>query len=365
MMPSSGSIPICDLHCDTATNLLLGSPLTDRGMQVNLPGMIEGGIGLQVFACYIPPAIPRGQAFPMVEKMIVNLKAELARHPEIALCTNLAEIGSARASNRIAAFIGVENGNAIDGDLANLEKLRDLGVRLMTIIHAESNEWAISSNDPAPRFDGLTDLGRDVIQAMDDLGIIIDVSHSHDRTVEEVLRHSRKPVIASHSCAKTLCPNARNLSDELIAGLAYSGGVVGLNLYPGFLDAAYSRRITERAGDLFSELGKMERAAGMDIVKIGELYPGFVARFTEAMGDDLLPLERYYDHILYITELIGAEYVAFGSDFDGVPILPEGVAGCTSMRRIQEGLFERDYSLDEIQAISWDNFMRVIGAVCG
>lgn len=96
-----------------------------------------------------------------------------------------------------------------------------------------------------------------------------------------------------------------------------------------------------------------------------ELYPGFVARFTEAMGDDLLPLERYYDHILYITELIGAEYVAFGSDFDGVPILPEGVAGCTSMRRIQEGLFERDYSLDEIQAISWDNFMRVIGAVCG
>jgi membrane dipeptidase len=365
MKQSNSSIPICDLHCDTATNLLLGSSLLDTGMHVNLPALRKGGIGLQVFACYIPPAIPKGSAFAMVEKMILHLKEELARHDAMTLCLNLADVQAAQDNGKIAAMIGVENGNAIDGELANLEKLHRLGVRLMTLIHAESNEWAISSNDPSPAFTGLTDLGHEVVQAMDDLGIIIDVSHSHDKTVEEVLKYSRKPVIASHSCAKTLCPTPRNLSDELIAGLAYSGGLVGLNLYPGFLDAAYSQLITEQAGDLFTELGKMERAAGMDLFKIGQLFPEFSRKFTAAMGERLLPLERYYDHILYITELIGAEYVAFGSDFDGVPILPAGVSDCSSLRTIQEGLFQRDYSLDEVQAISWDNFMRVVGAVCG
>ncbi len=365
MMKQNGSIPICDLHCDTATNFLLGSTLDDTLLQVNLPAMLKGEIGLQVFACYIPPAIPKGHAFAVVEKMILRLQEELGRHKEIALCRSRAEVQAAAAAGKIAALIAVENGNAIDGDPANLKKLHDLGVRLMTIIHAESNEWAISSNDPAPAFAGLTNLGRDVIQAMDDLGMIIDVSHSHDKTVEKVLKYSRNPVIASHSCARTLCPTARNLSDELIAGLADSGGLIGLNLYPGFLDAAYNRTITERAGDLFSELGKMERAAGVDFFKIGELFPEFSKKFASAMGSDLLPLERYHDHILYISEMIGAEFVAFGSDFDGVPILPEGVEDCSSLKLIRDGLFERDFSHDEVQAICWDNFLRVLGAVCG
>ncbi|HOT96463.1 MAG TPA: dipeptidase [bacterium] len=364
-MESGLSIPICDLHCDTATNLLLGSSLTDTSMQVNLPAMRRGGIGLQVFACYIPPAIPKGSAFAMAEKMILHLKTELGRHPEMALALSLAEVRAAREQGKIAAMIAVENGNAIDADLGNLEKLHHLGVRLMTIIHAESNEWAISSNDPSPAFAGLSDFGRDVIQAMDDLGMIIDVSHSHDRTVEEVLKSSRKPVIASHSCAKTLCPAARNLPDELIAGLAYSGGLIGVNLYPGFLDGTYSEQITATAGDLFTELGKMEREAGSDLVKIGRLFPEFSRNFAAAMGENLLPLERYYDHLLYITEMIGAEYLAFGSDFDGVPILPAGVTDCSSLRTIQQGLLERDYSVDEVEAISWENFLRIVGAVCG
>ena len=365
MSTPGGPIPICDLHCDTATNLLLGSALDDRRMQVNLPAMLEGGIGLQVFACYIPPAIEKGMAFPMVERMILHLKEELARHDKIALCLCRADIERAQQEGKIAAMIGVENGNAIDAEIANLEKLHRLGVRLLTIIHAESNEWAISSNDPSPAFAGLSGLGRDVIRAMDDLGLIIDVSHSHDKTVEAVLKYSRKPVIASHSCAKTLCATPRNLTDDLIAGLASSNGLIGLNLYPGFLDAAYNQLITERAGDLFTELGKMERAAGMDLFRIGELFPEFNRKFAAAMKDQLLPLERYYDHILYITDLIGAEFVAFGSDFDGVPILPAGVHDCSSMRTIQAGLLERDFSHDEVRAICWDNFLRVVGAVCG
>lgn len=362
MAPSEGMIPICDLHCDTAYNLLLGTTLEEPRNQVNLPAMREGGVGLQVFACYLPPAIPKGQGFAIIERMILHLRRELEQHEEMALCTSARAVEAARRAGKIAALIAVENGNAIDGEIANLEKLHRLGVRMLTLIHAESNEWVISSNDPSPAFAGLTALGRDVIQAMDDLGIIIDVSHSHDRTVEKVLKYSRKPVIASHSCARTLCPSPRNLTDELIAGLADSGGLVGLNLYPGFLDAGYNRLIMERAGDLFTELGKMERAAGVKLFEGGGLYPDFNEKFGAAMAGATLPLERYFDHILYITEMIGAEYVAFGSDFDGVPVLPEGVSDCRAMRTIQQGLFERDYSRDEVEAISWSNFMRVLAA---
>lgn len=364
-MTQDSIIPICDLHCDTATNLLMGDSLEDVHLQVNLAAMKKAGIGLQVFACYLPPAIPKGKAFPMISDFIARLKEELARHEQdIRLCLNHQEVQTCRAQGKIAAILAVENGNAIEADLTKLEALYKMGVRLMTIVHAESNEWVISSNDSAPAFAGLTAFGGDVIRAMNDLGMIIDLSHSHDRTVEAVLRISKKPVIASHSCARALCHTSRNLPDELIAGIAQSDGLIGLNMYPAFLDAAFNRLVFEKAGDLFTELGKLERSAGMDLAKIGRLFPDFSAKFQAALQGRSIPLERYYDHILYLSELIGAECIAFGSDFDGIPILPEGVRDCSVFGEIREGLFERDYSRDEVEAICWGNFMRVLGAAC-
>jgi len=359
-------IPICDLHCDTASLLLGGADLNDPSMQVNLPAMRAGGIGLQVFACYLPPSIPKGQRFGLTCSLIDRLTEEIGRHAEeIAICCNAREVAAAQTGGKIAALIAVENGNAIDGDLQNLQRFYDRGVRLMTIIHAQSNEWAISSNDNNPAFAGLSDFGREVITTMNELGMIIDLSHSHDVTAGRVLELSRHPVVASHSCAKALCPADRNLNDELLAGLAENGGLVGLNLYPGFLDGNYYRLSSERAGDLFSELNRMEKEAGVDLARIAQMYLPFCDRYASAMADSPLPLERYFDHILYISELIGSEHIAFGSDFDGIPVLPENVRDCSVFATIRDQLLQRDYSAEEVRAICWENFMRILSGVCG
>ena len=358
-------IPICDLHCDTATYFLNRISLNDPVLQVNLPAMHEAGIGLQVFACYLPPSIPKGQGFPLVNTLIDSLEDEIGRHAqEMAICRSAAEIATAQNENKIAVVISVENGNAIDADLENLQRLYDRGVRLMTIIHARSNEWVISSNDKNPAFAGLSEFGRDVIAAMNDLGMIIDVSHAHDIAVEKILQWSRQPIIASHSCAYALCPADRNLKDDLLAGIAEKNGLIGLNLFPYFLDATYYRLSLERAGDLFTELSKFEKAAGQDLAKIGQLFTQFSDRFASAMAGHTVKLERYFDHILYLSELIGSEYLAFGSDFDGTAALPEGIKDCRALAAVRDGLYERDYSEEEITAICWGNFIRVFSSVC-
>lgn len=361
----NSKIPICDLHCDTATYFLSGTSLADPSLQVNLPAMREAGIGLEVFACYIPPSIPKGQCFPLVTQIIDSLREELKRHSQdIIICLTSEDVKKAREENKIAALIAVENGNAIDGDLENIRRLYDRGVRLMTIIHAKSNEWAISSNDKSPAFAGLSDFGKEVIAAMNDLGMIIDVSHAHDITVEKVLQLSNQPIVASHSCAYALCPADRNLKDDLLAGIAQNGGLIGLNLFPYFLDGNYYRLSQERTGDLFAELNKYEMAAGSDLVKIGQVFIQFTDRFASAMAGQSLKLERYFDHILYVCDLIGVEHLAFGSDFDGVAALPEGVKDCRTLGLIRDQLFARDYSKEEITAICWENFMRIMTSVC-
>lgn len=363
---NAATLPICDLHCDSVGQWVAQGHLNDTKAQVNLPFMKEAGIGLQVFACYIPPSFPPGHRITAIEKLIDAFESELARYPkQIVHCRCSEDVQVAQAKGQIAAILAVENGNAIEADLKNLEKLYQRGVRLMTIVHAKSNEWCISSSDADPAFDGLTDFGVDVIKTMNDLGMIVDLSHSHDKTVKKVLKHSRHPVISSHSNAWALCRTPRNLKNELVAGIAQSGGVIGANLFPGFLDSVYCRALEKKAGDLFVELNKMETAAGTDLAKISMLFPAFSARLAAAMKAEAVGVERYVDHIQYIADLVGSEHVAFGSDFDGVPDLPAGIEDCRGFAMVIEEMKKREFTAIEVEAICWSNFNRVLQAVCG
>ncbi len=364
--PLAARFPICDLHCDTVGLWLSGSHLNDTTLQVNLPFMLEAGVGMQVFACYIPPSIPPGQRLEGVLRLIDAFHKEISRYPnQIVHCRNSKEVGVAQARGQIAAVLAVENGNAIEADLNNLQRLYDAGVRLMTIVHARSNEWCISSNDKAPAFDGLSEFGVDVIRTMNRLGMIIDVSHSHDRTVARVLKHSRQPIVASHSNAWALCRVPRNLKNELAAELAAGGGLLGINFFPGFLDSSYSRSLEAQAGDLFTELSKAEEQAGTDLAQIARLFPAFSERLRAAMKKQTVSVERIIDHIQYLVDLLGLEHVAFGSDFDGIPDTPAGVEDCRGFQTILNELHQRGFSDYECEAISWSNFQRVFGSVCG
>jgi membrane dipeptidase len=360
------NVKICDLHCDTAQLWQAGSSLEDTSLHVSLPSLTEGGVGLQVFAAYVPAALPEEQRFSFASQTISRTKEEIERHSaRIVVCRSSREVTAAAEQGKIAALLAVENGDAIEGDLDKLQQLYGMGVRLMTLIHSHSNDWVISSNDKQPAFDGLSRFGVQVVEAMNRLGMIIDVSHAHDRSVEKVLEYSGAPIVASHSCVHALCPMPRNVKDELIRGIAASGGLVGVNFMPGFLDCGY-RKITEkRCKAVFAELDRRTEKAGADPLGLGRAWIKFTKEYKEAMASEKVPLERLLQHIDYLVEVGGEEVAAFGSDFDGIPDTPAGVEDCRGFDNILRGLRDRGYSRDRLEKICWSNFFRVLETVCG
>jgi membrane dipeptidase len=359
------TIPISDLHCDTAMGLAAGRTLDDPELQVNLPAMRDAGIGLQVFACYVPPVLPEGRKFDFASKMLDALEKEIDAHgAEVTICRCYQDVLDARSAGRIAAVLAVENGDALEGDLKNLERFHARGVRLLTLVHSRSNRWIISCGDKTPSFDGLTRFGEEVVAAMNKLGMIIDVSHAHDRAVEKVLEQSCRSIVASHSCAHALCPVPRNLKDPLIRRIAAGGGLVGVNIYPGFLDAGYTK-VSEKLGELFSKISQEEEKAGPDPAKHFAVFRTTAERFREAMADYRVPLDRYLEHIFHMLTVAGDDHVAFGSDLDGVLDLPEGVTGCRGLGLVRDQLAEAELPRKSIEKLCWTNFLRVFQAVCG
>ena len=357
---------ICDLHCDTAQLWQAGSSLEDTSHHVSLPSLIEGGVGLQVFAAYVPAALPEERRFSFACEMIERIKQEVDGHSDrIVICRSAREVTAAVDQGKIAALLSVENGDAIEGDLDKLQQLYGMGVRLMTLVHTRSNDWVVSSNDKQPAFDGLSPFGVEVVEAMNQLGMIIDVSHVHDRAVEKVLEHSRAPLVASHSCMYGLCPIPRNIPDELIRGIAAGGGVVGVNFMPAFLDCGYRKIAETRCKTVFAQLDRRTEKAGADPFGLGRAWIKFTEEYKEAMASEKVPMERLFQHIDYLVEAGGEEAAAFGSDFDGIPDTPIGVEDCRKFKNILQGLRERGYSRDRLEKICWSNFLRVLEAVCG
>jgi membrane dipeptidase len=356
---------ICDLHCDTALLWQTGATLQDTSLQVNLPYLREAGVALQIFAAYAPAALPKDRRFSFVERTIKGFMKEIDRYPDqIVLCRNSGEVEAAVRCGKIAALLAVENGDAIEGDLGKLRRLYDLGVRLMTLIHTSSNDWIISSRDTKPSFDGLARFGVEVVKAMNEMGMIIDVSHAHDWAVEKVLQHSRAPIVASHSCMRALCSLPRNISDDLIRLIAAGGGVVGINFAPVFLDCEYRKKAEKRGKEVFAELDRMTAQAGDDAVKIGRAWFRLVKDFRKTMDGNKVSLNKLLEQFDYLVDLAGEDAAAFGSDFDGILDTPEGVEDCRGFVTILQGLRDRDYSQKRLEKICWSNFFRVLKSVC-
>ena len=360
------SLKICDLHCDSAPLWQAGASLEDTSLQVNLPHLIEAGVGLQVFAAHVPASVPCGQRFSFVCRTIECFKEQLQSHARaIVHCRDSREVSSAMERGQIAAVLAVENGDAIEEDLDKLEQLYQMGVRLMTLVHTRSNSWVISSNDEHPAFAGLSRFGVEVVEAMNRLGVIIDVSHAHDRAVERVLERSSAPVVASHSSMYALCPIPRNIRDDLIRGIAAGGGVVGINFHPAFLDRDYRRRVITRCRAVLTDFARRSEAAGDDPVEPSRVWRAYTREYRKAMSYEKVPLERLLEHIDYLVDLAGEQAAAFGSDFDGIPDTPEGVADCRGFKNIIQGLRDRGYSQDRLEKICLTNFLRVFRTVCG
>src|SRR5207245_3856961 len=238
---------IVDGHIDTPQRMLdrrddISARLADG--QVDVPRMKEGGLTAAFFSIWVDARYGPGSAFRRALALIGAVRALADSNRDVELATSADDVRAAAARGHVAALLGVEGGHAIENSLEKLDSLYRLGVRYMTLTWNNGNDWAGSSTDPE-RHGGLTSFGRQVVGRMNQLGMLVDVSHVSDATFRDVLATSTRPVIASHSSCRALAHHPRNLSDEQLRAIAQNGGVVGINFYPVFLDEHFRSQYEE------------------------------------------------------------------------------------------------------------------------
>ena len=265
---------------------------------------------------------------------------------------------------------GVEGGHMIENDLDKLDSLYKKGARYMTLTWNNSTDWASSAKDETapskspPKGDtygdsakqkGLTEFGKRVVRKMNELGMMVDLSHVGERTFWDAIQTTTKPVIVSHSCVYNLCPHRRNLKDDQIIAVGKNGGVIHLNFYSGFLDSNYERNRLTFMQSHKAEEDSMKKAKMADY-EIGE----YMAKKYKTEADALRPpLSLLLDHLDYIVKLIGVDHVGLGSDFDGIESAPRELNGVQDFPLITKALLERGYSKKDTRKILGGNFMRL------
>ena len=356
---------VVDMHADalyssfsTGRNL---EKFSNRG-HVDLVRLKQGGIDVQFFTLWPDPDKKKQQSmYEQSVQMLDTLDQILHRNPskiELALSTD--EIKKIIPENKIAACIGLEGGSAIDADLKKLEYFYDRGVRYLSLTWNDSPTWASSAADEVKKswkgHRGLNDFGRQVIRKMNRLGMMIDISHSGEKTFYDVIESTSKPIIASHSSVYSICPHSRNLKDDQIKALAKNGGVMFINFYPGFLVKGFekvyqkSRKDADAIEDSLKALDKFDAFDRPAFIhsKIDPLYPS---------------VKTVVDHIDHVVNLVGDDYVGLGSDFDGISLTPSGLRNVSKMPAITKELIKRGYPKKSIRKILGGNFMRVFDQV--
>jgi membrane dipeptidase len=354
---------IVDGHNDITSAMVdedydLATPSAGK-YHTDIARMKQGGMTAQFFSVYVDRKYVKegGSARRALAMIDVVYRAAERHADDLVLATSVADIRRAKQQKRIAALMGVEGGHAIENSLAVLRDFYRLGVRYMTLTHNNTNDWADSSRDE-PRHNGLTDFGKEVVREMNRLGMLIDVSHVSDKTMSDVLDISSAPVIASHSSARALSNHPRNIPDNLLRRIAKNGGVVMVNFYPVFIDQkAYDadRARTER---LKPQVDALKERFKDDPVRLEEE----TKKLEDANPLPPTPLSVLVDHIDHITKVAGIDHVGLGSDFDGVPSLPEGLKDISQLPNITYELLRRGYKEEDIRKILGENLLRAFAA---
>jgi membrane dipeptidase len=361
---------VADTHNDVLLRAMEGEDISveTRVGHSDLARLKKGGVDIQVFAVWVDPIAFEKKPFKRAKDMIDTLYSIARRNSDkIAVVRNSAEIEKALAEGKICAVIGVEGGHAIENSIEKLEELYKLGVRYLGLTWNNSTDWASSAFDETTNPDkvkitGLSEFGKKVVEKMNELGMIVDVSHLGEKAFWDVVKVTKKPIIASHSSVYKLCPHYRNLKDEQIKAIAQTGGVVFVNFYAEYIDSTFN---TKRK--------KLEEKYKAQFDSIRVLYEHDQNAYRRArrqlmqkIAEELRPpLDVLIDHIDYIAKLVGVDHVGIGSDFDGISITPLEMDDVTFLPNITKKLLERGYSTDDVKKILGGNFLRVFKQVCG
>ena len=357
---------LIDTHNDIPTTAIDAGVSFDQPLKhkthSDLQRMKEGGVDAQFFSIWCDGNMKNPYAW--ANREIDTVLAWTNRNPGAMMqAFTAADIVTASKQKKLAVLFGVEGGHMIENDLSKLDALYKRGVRYMTITWNNSTDWATSALDETTKADslkhkGLTDFGKQIIKRMNELGMVVDLSHVGEQTFWDAIATTTKPVLVSHSCVYNLCQHRRNLKDEQIKAVAKNGGVIHLNFYSGFLDPAFEAR-----SDAFTAKHKAE----MDSMLKVNPEPYFMEvylfnKYPDEVKGLRPPMSLLLDHLDYIVKLVGVDYVGLGSDFDGVNSLPSGLDGVEDFPKITEGLLKRGYSKKDIRKILGGNFLRGFAA---
>ena len=252
----------------------------------------------------------------------------------------------------------MENGGPVEESLALLRTFYRLGVRYITLTHNGSNPICDSSTDE-PRWNGLSPFGIEMVEEMNRLGMMIDVSHISDQAFWDVLKLSKAPVMASHSRVRAICDVPRNLSDDMIRALAAKGGVIQINFYSGFLSPVYQKKYREIRKQLEPDMKRLkEKYKDNENQYWQELF-----KLWKPLAPPPPKIDILLEHIDHVVKLVGVDHVGLGSDYDGAGSFPEGLEDISGFPKITYHLLKRGYDPEEIKKILGGNLLRVFTAV--
>jgi membrane dipeptidase len=336
----------------------------------DIPRARRGGLTAGFFAVYVPAQFAEaGGAARKTLDLIDMVHRIIADHPaDLAAAASVAEVRKARKQGKIAVLMGIEGGHAIEDSIGALRSFHRLGVRYMTLTHTNTNNWADSSGpfylpdfNPAEhrRHGGLNDLGREVVRTMNALGMMVDISHVSDETLDDVLETSRAPVFASHSSCRAIADIPRNLTDDQIRRIAGKGGVVMINIGSYFLDPEVVEVQRRAVAALRPEYDRLKQHHAGDPLKRAEA----IHALLDTVPRRRTVWTRAIDHIEHVLEVAGPEAVGIGSDFDGIEDPPEGLDDISFLPRITGELLRRGHSEAVVRGVLGENFLRFFARV--
>ena len=353
---------LVDTHNDALTACIEKKVSLDQDLtginHSDLKRFKQGGLDYQLFSVWCDGNKANPYAWAMRE--MDTLDAVAARNPDkIVVAKTWKDIQKALKENKIVAQFGVEGGHMIEDHIDRLDTFYKRGVRYMTLTWNNSPTWAsshVDEHDPnytGPK--GLTAFGKQIIQRMNKLGIIVDISHVGEATFWDAIKTSTKPVIASHSNAYSICPVTRNLKDDQILAVGKNGGVIHLNFYAAFVDSTFNKKDAIFRTNHKTEMDSLLNA-GIQKEYAQTMLADKYAAESDANKPDIELLMKHFDHIV---KLIGVDHVGIGSDFDGIDSAPKQLKTVLDYPKFTQALIKRGYSDTDIAKVLGGNFLRV------
>jgi membrane dipeptidase len=319
------------------------------------PRAKQGGLNAPFMSIYIPASLDSSaNSTKLADKLIDYVEAIVGRAPDkFAIATSTTDVEQQFAQGLISLPLGMENGSPIQGDLANLQHFYDRGIRYITLAHSQANHISDSSYDLRRKWKGLSPFGKELVQEMNKVGVLIDISHVSDAAFYQTIELTQTPVIASHSSLRAFTPGfERNMDDEMIKALGKNGGVIQINFGSTF--------VTKRANAWSKKRSTEQKIVEEKFGEDSDEYKSFRDQFSVNNPLPYATLDSVLDHIDHVVKLIGIDHVGIGSDYDGVgDSLPTDLKDVSTYPNLIQGLLNRGYSDAHIIQVLSGNFMRV------